>query len=115
MQQLNRVELRGTVGSTRITEVGSTRLLRMTVATNRAYKAQDGTAVIETTWHMVSAFPGEDIAEFESFSRGDKVGITGRIMNQRVMGEDGIERSVSEIRASRISHLETDEPLQYEM
>ena len=115
MQQLNRVELRGTIGSTRITEVGDTKLLRMTVATNRAYKAKDGTAVIETTWHMISAFPSEDIVDFKTIAKGDKVEVTGRLITQRVMGDDGIERSVSEIRASRIALLNIEEPLQYEM
>jgi Single-stranded DNA-binding protein len=107
--------LRGIVGSTRITGVGDTKILRMTVATNRAFKAKDGTAVIETTWHMVTAFPGPDIAELDSLSKADKVEVTGRISNQRVCGEDGVERTVSEIRATSIRKLDTGECLQYEM
>lgn len=115
IEQLNRVMLRGIVGSIRISEVGDTRILRITVATNRAYKAKDGTAVIETTWHMVTAFPGPDIADFDTLSKADKVEVTGRICNQRVCGEDGTERTISEIRASMLRKLDTEEPLQYEM
>lgn len=115
MDQLNRVELRGVVGSVRISEVGDTRILRMTVATNRAYRAKDLSAVIETTFHNISAFPGEGVCDIDSISRGDKVEITGRIANQRVVGEDGTERTVSEIRAYRVQRLDADGCLQYEM
>ena len=49
MEQLNRIELIGTIGQVRLTEVADTRLARFSVATNVAYRSKDGAAVIETT------------------------------------------------------------------
>ena len=115
MEQLNRVELRGIVGSSRISKVGDTTFVQLTVATNLAYRAQDGTPVIETTWHNVKAFESSTITGLENIGKGDRVYVTGRIRNQRYTAESGEEKTMSEIRASRLVKLDTDEPLQYEM
>ena len=49
MEQLNKVELIGTVGTIRMTEVGEASSARLSLATNYAYRSKDGAAVIETT------------------------------------------------------------------
>lgn len=69
MEQLNRIEIRGNVGNVRIQNVGGRNVARMTVATNLAYKAQDGCAVIETTWHNVTAFEGKEIHGLEKIEK----------------------------------------------
>ena len=51
MEQLNRVELRGTVGSVYIKDFGTTRCVNFSVATNYCFKDREGCPVIETTWH----------------------------------------------------------------
>ena len=117
MEQLNRVELRGTVGSIRKTNVSEKTLASITVATNYAYRAEDGTAVIETTWHLVKAWEGKNITKeiLDSLGRGNTVYVVGRIRNIRMTGEDGIDRTTSEILASRLVKITSDEPLTYEM
>lgn len=115
MEQLNKVILRGIIGMTRVSNVADTKLARMSVATNLAYRGKDGCPIIETTWHNVVAFDGKDMCELESLGKGDKVEITGRIRNQRYTNADGTESISIEILASRITKLETDEPLQYQM
>ena len=49
MEQLNRVELRGTVGSVYIKVFGTTRCVNFSVATNYCFKDREGCPVIETT------------------------------------------------------------------
>lgn len=115
MEQLNRVELRGIIGAFRKNNIGGCLCARFTVATNYAYKAQDGTAVIETTWHNVSAFSSDRVQDINALEKGDKVEVTGRLINQRYVGEDGTERTYCEIRASSVRKIETDEPLNLEM
>lgn len=116
IQQLNSVTLRGIVGNVRVSNMADTRIVNMTVATNYAYKNQvDQSVVIETTWHHVVGFEKTLKIDLDRLSKGDKVEIQGRIRNQRYTGEDGAERTVSEILASRISRLDMEENLQFEM
>lgn len=115
MEQLNRVQLRGIIGTVRTTNISGSLCARFSVATNYAYKAKDGTAVIETTWHNVSAFSSDKSCDLSSLSKGDKVEVTGRITNQRYVGEDGVDRTCCEVRASSVRKIETDEPLNLEM
>jgi Single-stranded DNA-binding protein len=115
MEQLNKATVRGTVGNIRITEVGGTKVARMTVATNYAYRAKDGSCVIETTWHQVTAWEGERIHSLEDISRGDRVEVEGRIRNQRFTGADGEDHTYSEILAGRLAKIVADEPLQYQI
>ena len=49
---INRVELRGVVGTARINETGEGRIVRFSLATNYVYRASDGMPVIETTCYQ---------------------------------------------------------------
>ncbi len=49
MEQLNKVELRGTLGVLRVFSVGDTRYATMSVATNYCYKDAEGCLTVETT------------------------------------------------------------------
>lgn len=49
MEMLNRVELKGFVGSVKVEEVGQMEQARFSVATNYTYKKKDGEIVVETT------------------------------------------------------------------
>lgn len=117
MEQLNRVELRGTVGAIRRTTVQGRVLGQMSLATNYAYKDAEGCAVIETTWHNVHLWEGRGITKevIESLDKGDKVYLMGRIRMQRYTGEDGTERTVCEIIASSLDRIDSSENLQLEM
>lgn len=99
MEQLNQVQLRGYIGNIRIQNVGGSKVARFSVATNLAYRGQDGCCIIETTWHNVVAWEGKDIIDLDKLLKGTSVEITGRIRNQRYTGEDGIDRYSTEILA----------------
>lgn len=97
MNQLNRVELVGIVGNVRVQEYDGTKLARIGLATNYAYKDREGTCVIETAWHNIIAWEGRNIPDLLAIRKGSKLHLFGRIRYQRYTGVDGIERSSTEI------------------
>lgn len=112
MEQLNKVQLRGIIGSVKITNIGDRRCARLTVATNLAYRGQDGCAVIETTWHNVTAWEGNNIKDLDLLTKGDQVEIIGRLKNQRYTGDDGDSHYATEILAHTINVI--TEPMKME-
>ncbi|MBR5660636.1 MAG: single-stranded DNA-binding protein [Bacteroidales bacterium] len=105
MEQLNKVELIGTVGSVYVKDFGRTKCVNFSVATNHAYKDREGCPVIETTWHRVIAWDSPDNADAFRISKGDQVHVIGRLRVQRYTGADGVERSMVEIVAKRMESL----------
>lgn len=100
---LNRVELRGRVGhDPRVTSVGDASVARFSVATNEAFRGKNGELREETTWHNVTAWAGRNIMDFKNIRKGTFVSLVGRLRNTRFTGQDGNERNVVEIVASRL-------------
>ena len=115
MEQINRIQLKGTVGSVRLQEFEGRHAIHMSVATSYVYKGRNGEPVIETTWHFVNAWEGKNIPDVSIFDKGDKVSVLGCVRSQRYTGSDGMERTSYEVNAIRLSKLEIEEQLQYEM
>lgn len=101
-QSINRVELRGVVGATRISETRGGRFVRFSLATNHAYRMADGTPVVETTWHNCIAFEDKHVTGFDMIERGADVHLTGRIRCSRYVGIDNVERTSMEIVAKSL-------------
>ena len=115
MEQLNRIELRGVVGGIRLQTFEDSRMARISLATNYAYKDRDGTAVIDTSWHNVVAWEGRNIHGLDQIVKGTRLQVTGRLRYQKYTGTDGVDRIATDILASRISIIDDPEPMQYEM
>lgn len=115
MEQLNKIELRGVVGSVRLQTFADSRMARITLATNYAYKDRDGSAVIDTSWHNVVAWENKNNKDIDKIDKGTKLYVQGRIRYQKYTGNDGIERVVTDIVATRLVVLDDPEPMQYEM
>ena len=115
MEQLNRIELRGYVGSIQTYPVGEKKMARFTLATSMAYKDKDGAAVIETTWHSVVAFENKSIQDLDKIEKGSKLYVSGRLRNQKYTGNDDTERYSVEVVANRVVLVESDESLSYEL
>ena len=98
---LNRIELRGVVGSARTMKVSESEVTRFSVATDYFYKNKEGEAVVETTWHSVMAWD-KGLSELK---RGDKVEVVGRIRNTRYTDSEGMERTSTEVVASEVKVL----------
>ena len=105
MEQLNRVELIGIVGATRISEAGEGRCANFSLVTNYAFQAKDGTAVIETTWHHVVCFEGKAVCPIQEIVKGDTLHVLGRLRRRRYLAESGEERFVVEVLASLVEKL----------
>lgn len=106
MEQLNRVEIRGTVGSVRIDELSEHRNVHFTVATNYVYKGIDGNVLLETTWHNVLAREKEEEDYLKRLSKGIKVYVLGRIINDKWQDCNGEEHYQATIIAKRVQILE---------
>lgn len=115
MEQLNRIELRGNVGTIKVQEVNGTHVGRISLATNYVYKDKEGNPVIETTWHNITAWEGKNVSELRNVHRGDKLHVVGRVRTQRFEGSDGTEKTISEVVANRLNVIESDESLAYEL
>ncbi|MCD8313920.1 MAG: single-stranded DNA-binding protein [Bacteroidales bacterium] len=110
MEQLNRVELKGNIGSVRLSDTTTgKRMARFSLATNYLYKNREGDASVETTWHSIVAFESRTLHNLEKLDKGISVHVIGRIRSTKYTGQDGIERSSYEIVAQRIVLLD-DEP-----
>jgi len=90
-------------------------MAHLTLATNVAYKDREGAAIIETTWHNISAWEGHGVQNLDSITKGTKLYVTGRLRTQKYVGNDGIERTSTDVLANRLVMIDGDEPLQYEM
>lgn len=106
MEQLNRIEIRGIIGSVRLQNVGNNKVANISVATNYGYTSRDGSAVIETTWHYVTSWEGKDIQNLDQLKKGSFVHVIGRLRNRKYTTADGTERIVYEIVANKIELIE---------
>lgn len=115
MEQINRIELRGLVGSVRLQEAGGKKVAHITLATSMAFTDRNGAAVIDTQWHNVSAWEGKNIADLERIAKGSKLRVIGRVRYYKYTGADGVERNSTEILANKLEIIKDDETMQYEM
>ena len=115
MEQLNRIELRGIVGNVRQMSYPDSLLTRFSLVTNYAYKDRDGNAVIEPSWHNVTAWNGKYIPDLSAMEKGDRVYVVGRLRYQKVTAADGTDRYYTEILATKVEVLPDSDTLQYEM
>ena len=115
MEQLNKVELKGIVGSVRIQTYEESRMARIGLATNYAYKDREGTAVIDTSWHNVIAWEGRNIQGLEKIGKGTKLHVIGRLRYQNYTGVDGIDRVGTDILANQVQSIDDPSQMSYEM
>lgn len=112
MEQYNRIELRGIVGSARVTRQGDKDLLQASVATSRAFRDSVRNAVIETTWHNVTCLGPID--SFIGIEKRTKVYICGRILNRQYTNADGTASYRYEVVATKLEVLDDNLPLEGE-
>ena len=115
MEQINRIELLGIVGSVRLQHFNDKQMAKFTVVTNRAYKNKEGAPVIETTWHNITAFEGRYVQDLDRLEKGRAVHLFGRLQVQRYTGIDGVEKLAVDVMCSRLIFLPEDAEVQYEM
>jgi len=106
MEQLNRIELKGVVGNVRIQDFDGTKGARIGLTTNYCYKDRDGCAVIDTSWHNVIAWEGENIKGLDQITKGTSLHVVGRLRYQNYTATDGVDRVVADVVASFVEIIE---------
>mgnify|MGYP006330574667 CR=1 FL=1 len=106
MENINRIELQGRVGTIRTNIVGSTKVANFSLATDYLYKGRDGMAISETTWHNVVAWANKDMPDLDTINKGTPLNVTGRIRTNKYTSADGTEKFFYEILAYRIRKVE---------
>ena len=104
MEYLNRIEVKGVVGSSRTTTLDNIQTVNFSLATEYCYTDKAGMGVVETTWFTVRGFKGEGISQetIDNLNRGGNVLVIGRIRQQRYVDGNGSEQVRSEIIAQEI-------------
>ena len=115
MEQINRNELRGLVGSVKLQEVGGKKVARIAVATSMAYNDRNGAAVIDTQWHNVSAWEGKRVTCLDKVQKGDRVSVIGRVRYNKFTGMDGQDHYSTEIQANKLAILDDEDDFPCQM
>ena len=101
-QHLNRIELRGRVGTVRTNEVNGSKVANFSVVTEHLYKTREGNAVSETTWFNVTAWDGKDMPDLDRIVKGMLIYVSGRMRTSRYTSAEGEEKQFYEILAYKV-------------
>ena len=102
MEQLNKIELRGTVGIVRIKDYEGRQMARFSLATNFAYFDRNNEGIIETSWHNVIAWEGKEMPDLKKIEKGATVYVCGRLRIQKYSAQDGSEKFSYDVLANKV-------------
>lgn len=104
---MNKIVLIGNVGNSpevRKLESGI-EVANLSLATNENYTNKAGEKVEKTEWHRIEAW-GTIATAIEQFvKKGDRLYIEGKVTTQRWSDADGIERTTTKVKTTRIEFL----------
>ncbi len=95
----NRVQLIGNLGQDpeiKDLENGK-KVVHFTIATNDAYKSNDGQKVEETTWHNIVAWNGLAEIAAKFLKKGREVAVDGRLVYRSYEDKKGVTKYITEI------------------
>ena len=110
MDYINRIELKGRVGTVRSNVVNGSKVVNFSLITDILYKTREGGAVSESTWFNVTAWDGKDIHDMDLVEKGAVVHVSGRIRSTRFEGSDGAEKQFYEVLANKMKVVAEDSP-----
>lgn len=108
MEYINRIELKGRVGTVRSNVVNGSKVVNFSLITDILYKTREGNAVSESTWFNIAAWEGKDIHDMDLIQKGAAVHVSGRIRSTKFAGSDGTDRQFYEVMASRLRVVDED-------
>ena len=106
MENINRIELQGRVGTVRTNLVNGIKVANFSLVTDHLYKTRDGIAISETTWHNIVAWSGKDMPDLDMIGKGTPLHLVGRLRTNRYTAADGTEKQYYEVLAYRIRIIE---------
>lgn len=105
MEYINRIELKGRVGTVRINTVNNKTVANFTLATEHLYKTQENGAASELCWHDIVAWSSKDMPDLEELKVGMTVHIFGRMRTSQYKGADGTDKRFKEVYATKVEFL----------
>jgi len=109
MEHINKVQLRGRIGYLRLRQINDTTVANFSVAVSETFKKRDGSTVTTTQYVNCAAWESLD-RPIHSLQQGCDVEVNGRIVNRRYTDRDGVERSITEVKADNVKVLGYPEP-----
>ena len=98
MENINRIELQGRVGTVRTNLVNGTKVANFSLVTDHLYKTRDGIAISETTWHNIVVKQSGLAGVCEQYvKRGTPLLVVGKIQTRSYEDNAGQSRYVTEI------------------
>jgi len=110
LEFLNKVHLRGIVGTSDVKDFQGKKYIRCSVVTEYAYINRNNENILETFWINVIAYEGKKISEEDilNVKKGTKIEIVGRLRNLNYTDAEGNRRSVVEAIANEIHIIDED-------
>ena len=106
MEFINKIELKGRVGTVRTNEVNGTKVANFSLVTDYLYKNREGNPASESTWFNVVAWDGKDILNIDRIEKGAIVHVNGRVRSTKFEGADGSEKHLYEVLAGKLRIVE---------
>ena len=112
MEFLNKVHLRGIVGTSDVKDFQGKKYIRYSIVTEYAYMNQNNEATVETFWINVIAYEGKNISgeDILNIKKGTKIEVIGRLKSTSYTDTEGNRRSVVGVVANEI-HILNEESL----
>ncbi|MBR1705683.1 MAG: single-stranded DNA-binding protein [Bacteroidales bacterium] len=112
MEFINKIEIRGIVGTANLAVNGDRQYCKFSVVTDFASR-RDGSPVIDSTWFNVTAWEGRGMPDLSKIVKGTWVQVQGRIRTYKFTTSEGTDRLGWEIYARQVFLLEPDgDPMQ---
>ena len=102
----NHVQLIGHLGlDPEAKQINDTVKTTFTLATNTVYKDAEGNKKTLTDWHNIIAWGGLAQTMESYLKKGDKIGVSGRLVTRSYEGDDESKRYITEIIAKDLLML----------
>lgn len=83
MEFINKIELQGIVGNTKVDTVEETKRIRFSLCTQNVYNSKDGDTVIDCAWFGCTAWQDDKIKDISKIKKGTTVHLKGRVRVQK--------------------------------
>lgn len=106
MEYINKIELKGKVGTVRANIVNGSKVVNFSLVTDHLYKTREGNPVSDATWFNIVAWEGKEITDLDHIAKGTVIHLHGRVRSSRFEGSDGTEKSIYEVLANKLHVVE---------
>ena len=97
MEQINKIEILGRIGTVRTQAFSDARVVNFSVAVETAFKNRNGEAMVDTTWFDCVYWDRGDGNKADALVKGAMVHAKGRLRKRRYTSSDGSERYAVEV------------------